>query len=77
LLESRQERGGRQSLDPRGSQLDGQGQPVEAAADGGHRGGVFLRQREVGLDRLGEIDEEGYGRHLSQLLEWGKTIRRR
>ena len=72
LLEPGQERGRWQDFDPRRGQLDGQGQAIEAPADGGHRGGILRGQREVRPTRRGEIDEERHGRHLGQFLEWGR-----
>ena len=48
----------RQDLDAGGGQLDRQRQAVQPAADLDHRAGVFRRQREVGLDCGGPLDEE-------------------
>ena len=48
-LQSSQHRRGRQRLDARRRQLDGQRQPVEAIADLGNRARVLAGQREVGL----------------------------
>ena len=58
--EAGQQGGGREKADPRRGQLQGQGQPVQAADDPGHRGRVFRGQPETGADRLGPGHEQGH-----------------
>jgi len=52
-----QQRPGRQQLDPGGGQLDGQRQPVEAAADRRDVGGVVGGDGEPRPDQVGLLDE--------------------
>ncbi len=58
--EAGQQGGGREKADPRRGQFQGQGQPVQAADDPGHRGRVFRGQMETGADRLGPGHEQGH-----------------
>ena len=67
--QARQDGLGRQELDTRRGQLNGQWQPVQADADRGHRRGVSVVHLEVGLDRQGALDEEGHGGILRQGLD--------
>ena len=60
----RQERLGRNHLDPRRGQFDGQRQPVERQTDIGDRARVLVGQREPGARRPGPLDEQPHGRHV-------------
>jgi hypothetical protein len=48
----------------RSGQLDGQREPIEAAADLGHRARVDLRELEASVVAAGALDEQGAGRGL-------------
>jgi hypothetical protein len=52
-----------------GRQLDRQRQPVELAADLGHRRRVFVRHGEISFHRLSTIDKQPHRFVLGQLLE--------
>ena len=67
--QSRQHGLGREELDARRGQFDGQRQAVQADADLGHRRGVGVVHPEVGLDRQGALDEERHGGILRQGLD--------
>jgi hypothetical protein len=51
---------GRQQLDPGGGQLEGQGQPVQEAADLGDGDAVLRREGEVRARGPGALDEEAH-----------------
>jgi hypothetical protein len=57
-----------QQLDPRRSQLYGEGQPVEVGADLRHRQSVIVGHGEVGLHSFGPLYEEPHPFVLSQVL---------
>ena len=67
----------RQDPNARGGELEGQRQPIESVADGGHVLDVGVAQGEVGLDGLGALDEEADGRRLGYTLQHGRLPRRR
>ena len=52
LVEAGKQGGGRQDLDPRGGQFDGERETIEPAADGSDRRGIVLGHGEVGADGL-------------------------
>jgi hypothetical protein len=57
----------RKQPDPRGGQLDGQGQAVQAPADGGDIGGVAVSDAEAGPGQASVLDKQARGfagRHL-------------
>ena len=61
MLEPAEDRLGRQELDPRGGQLDGQRHAVEPGADGRHGGRVLVGDGEARLDRHRALDEQAHG----------------
>ena len=69
------QRGQRQRRGPRGGQLHGERQPVEASADLGDHGRVVGGDREAGPGGGGAVGEEPHGRARSHLLPAG--VRRR
>ena len=66
LLEPAEDRLRREQLHARGRELDREREPVEAAADPGHRGRVLVRELEARLDRLRPVDEELDGRRARE-----------
>ena len=75
MLQARQQRVRRQQLDARGRQLDGQGQPIQAPADLGHRRGIGGREGEVGLDGPCALEEEVDRGDLCQGCDVGTVCR--
>ena len=70
VLEPAEDRLGRQELDPRGGQLDGQRHAVEPGADGRHRGRVLVGDGEARPDRHRALDEQAHG---GVLLDRGRV----
>jgi hypothetical protein len=60
-FESRLHRGWREQLDARGSQFNGQRQPVEPATDGGYRQRIFVSELEIWLHGPGAFQKECNG----------------
>ncbi len=60
----RQQRLGRDHLDPRRGQLDGERQPVEGQTDVGDCARVLVGQREAGARGPGPLDKQPHGRHV-------------
>ena len=60
-FEAGQHGGRRKQLDARCRQLDGQGQAIQASADGGHSGCIFPGEREFVLNGLRAFHKEGNG----------------
>ncbi len=69
VLESGQQRDRWEQASAGRSELDREGQPVEAATDLRDGGGVRVVQREVVADRPRPIDEEAHRRQRRELLE--------
>ena len=61
---ARQERLGRNHLDPRRGQLDGERQPVERQADIGNRARVLVGQGKPGARGPGALYEQPHGRDV-------------
>ena len=70
VLQPAEDRLGRQELDPRGGQLDGQRHAVEPGADGRHRGRVLVGDGEARPDRHRALDEQAHG---GVLLDRGRV----
>ncbi len=66
LLQTVKQRARGQDADPGRGQLDGQRQPVKAAADRGNGRGVLGAQRERGLIRRCALQEERDGGNIGQ-----------
>src|SRR5260370_25605241 len=67
-VEPTEQRLGRQQVDTRRCQLQGQRQPVQADADLGYSSGVVLRKDKLGLHHLRTLNEKGDRRVLQKLL---------
>ena len=61
-----------QHLDPGRGQLDGQGQPVQARADLGHRRGVGVGELEARIDGPSPLDEQLDGFELLERVGGGR-----
>ena len=69
VLKSREQRCGREHLDPRRGQLDGQRQPVQSAADlGNDRRRSASVSAKSGLTACARVDEEAHSRGLRRRL---------
>ena len=67
-LQPRQQRRGRQDLDARRGQLDGERQAVEPLTDGGDRTGVLRREHKLRLYGMRALHKEGHGGTTLHLL---------
>src|SRR5262245_28264941 len=56
----------REQICPHRCQLDGKGQAVEPPADAADRGGVGLGEPEVALHGSSSLDEQLYGRRVTE-----------
>jgi hypothetical protein len=70
----RQQRRGREQLDPCRRQLDGERQPVQPMADLGHRGRILICDGELWLHCLRLLGEQGHSRVLGGEFERRQAV---